>query len=131
MRSKYILAAVCFLMVFLFSGCAESKDSAVQNASSSAASESSQAESGLSEENAASETGAQTETITSDSAEKIALNDLGITRSDVKYIHSYEEHDGGSIVAWCVEFEVNNTQYNYYVDMATGEILEVFEETHH
>ncbi len=76
------------------------------------------------------ETEEESEAITSDAAEKIALDHLGIDREDVKYIHSYEEHDGGTMVAWCVEFEVQNTQYNYYVDMATGEILRVYEETH-
>ena len=74
--------------------------------------------------------GYKTEAITSDDAETIALNDLGIIRDDVKYIHSYEGHDDGTTVAWCVEFEADNTQYNYYVDMTTGEILKIFEETH-
>ncbi len=143
MHNKYILTVVCLFMVCVFAGCAESNDLATQNVASSVASESSQPESSPFEETVSSGTDSQTETkneskatdheaviITSDSAENIALNNLGITRDDVKYIHSYEEHDGGSIVAWCVEFEVNNTQYNYYVDMITGEILKVFEETH-
>lgn len=136
MRNRYILIAISFFVCFFAAGCNGSDDSAAQNVTSSAVNESSRTEDGLSEENVTSEADSQpeikdgSETITSDSAENIALNNWGIDRDEVKYIHSYEEHDGGSIVAWCVEFEVNDTQYSCYVDMTTGEILKVFEEQH-
>ena len=136
MRNRYILIAISFFVCFFAAGCNGSDDLSAQNVISSVINESSRAEDGLSGENVTSEAESQSEitdgseTITSDSAENIALDHWGIARNDVKYIHSYEEHDGGSIAAWCVEFEVNDTQYSCYVDMTTGEISNVFEEKH-
>ncbi len=137
MNSKHILSMALSLILFCtLVGCTGSDDLEPTVTSGSSQSESEQSEvattseTGSQTEAMTSEIGSQTEAITSKAAETIALNDVGITESDVKYIHSYEEHDGGTIVAWCVEFEVGNTQYSYYVDMYTGEILRSFVERH-
>lgn len=125
MHNKHILTVICVLMICLLAtGCSGSGDSATQDGGSSVAAEASRSEDSLPEEETT------VTAITSDAAENIALDHSGVAREDVTYIHSYEEHDGGSMVAWCVEFEVRKTQYSYYVDMATGEILRVYEETH-
>lgn len=68
--------------------------------------------------------------ITGEEAEDIALTAAGITRSDVKYIHSHEEYDDGFVEGWCVEFGVGSTKYEYLIHIDTGEILEVSVDRH-
>ncbi len=67
--------------------------------------------------------------ITAAEAESIALKSGGVSRSDVKYIHSYIDNDDGRTV-YEVEFLVNNTEYEYKIDVNSGAILEQDIETH-
>ncbi len=61
--------------------------------------------------------------ITSAEAESIALKSGGVSIGSVKYIHSYIDNDDGKIV-YEVEFAVNNTKYEYKIDINNGTILE-------
>ena len=58
----------------------------------------------------------------------MVLKDASVTMKEVKDLKcELEEEDG----AYCyeIEFEVNDTEYEYKVDALTGEILEVNKET--
>lgn len=67
--------------------------------------------------------------VTAAEAESIALKSAGVSRSDVKYIHSYIDTDNGRFV-YEVEFVINNIEYEYKIDTDEGTILEQDKEMH-
>ena len=70
-------------------------------------------------------TRAESEGITEDQALDIALNHAGVTKSDVtsSFVNKDFDDDRG-ITTYDVEFRVGAQEYNYDIDMTTGEIYE-------
>lgn len=63
-----------------------------------------------------------TVSITKDKAKKIALKDAGLSASKVSYIQVKLDWEAGRRV-YDVEFYSGNTEYDYVIDAATGDIL--------
>lgn len=57
-------------------------------------------------------------------AKAAALSHAGVAESDTKYIHGYLDYDNGRPVHYDVEFVAGNVEYDYEIDLYTGEILE-------
>lgn len=67
--------------------------------------------------------------VTAEEAENIALENANISRSSVKYIHSYIGRHNAKLV-YEVEFEVGNIEYEYKIDVDNGEVLKNNMEKH-
>lgn len=65
---------------------------------------------------------ASTGTITSDKAKEIALNHAGVKAADAKYIKAEYDYDDG-VRKYDVEFTVGNTEYDYEINAANGNII--------
>lgn len=61
-------------------------------------------------------------TITAEKAKSIALNHAQVSESSVRKMKVELERENGRLV-YQVEFKVNNTEYDYEIDAATGEIV--------
>ena len=74
---------------------------------------------------ASTATRAESEGITEDQALDIALNHAGVAKSDVtsSFVNKDFDDDRG-ITMYDVEFRVGAQEYNYDIDMTTGEIYE-------
>ena len=70
---------------------------------------------------AASGTGT-TATISEDDARQAALTHAGLSEGDVTFINTHLDRDDGRLV-YDVEFYSGNSEYDYEIDAATGEIV--------
>lgn len=64
---------------------------------------------------------AQTGDIGLDAAKNIALTDAGITEDAVTFFDTKQDYDNGTLV-YELEFFANQTEYDYEIDAATGDI---------
>ena len=71
----------------------------------------------------------ESESIGSDTALSIALNDAGLSKNEVTNTKSNFEHDDGRYI-FGVEFSSDNIEYEYYIDAKTGEILKSDSDIH-
>ena len=56
-------------------------------------------------------------------AEEIALNNAGVSRSEVKYIRTEKDRDNGKTV-YDIEFRTkDNMEFDYEIDANTGDVL--------
>lgn len=65
---------------------------------------------------------ASTDEITAEKAKDIALKDAGLTEDQVSKLKVKKDHDDG-VVKYKVEFEKDNTEYEYEINAETGKIL--------
>ncbi|MDY3926569.1 MAG: stalk domain-containing protein [Anaerotignum sp.] len=63
-----------------------------------------------------------TDEITVEQAKDIALKDAGLTEGQVSKLKVKKDHDDG-VVKYKVEFEKDNTEYEYEINAETGKIL--------
>ena len=61
--------------------------------------------------------------VTKESAIAIALSDAGYSEKDVTLLHAKKDYDDGKDI-FEVEFKVGHIEYNYDIDIATGEIID-------
>ena len=59
-----------------------------------------------------------------ETAKVIALEDVGIQESDVKYINIWLAYDNGLPECYKVEFQSEQVEYKYEIDLYSGEVLE-------
>lgn len=64
----------------------------------------------------------ENESIGSEAALNIALNDAGISKNEAKTYSSVFEREHGKYI-FDVDFKANGYEYDYYIDASTGEIL--------
>ena len=60
--------------------------------------------------------------ITLDEAKTIALNEVGVTTSDVTFTEAKNDYDDGRLV-YDIEYFYNNWEYSYEINATTGEII--------
>lgn len=60
--------------------------------------------------------------ITLDEAKTIALNEVGVTTSDVTFTEAKNDYDDGRLV-YDIEYIYNNWEYSYEINATTGEII--------
>ena len=83
-----------------------------------------------SEDTAAVEDTNDTEPITEDEAQDIAVSDSGLSESEIKYINIWTEKEDDQWL-YAVEFGTyDDTEYKYEIDMYTGEIAASYIESH-
>ncbi len=68
-----------------------------------------------------------TEYISADEALQIALANAGTTKEAVKGLEVEMDHEHGKMI-FDVEFDLENTEFEYEIDAKTGEILEIEKE---
>lgn len=61
--------------------------------------------------------------ITEEEALAIALKDAGVEEKDISLLEINKEFDDG-VEKYDIDFHVGNTEYNYDIDLKSGEILE-------
>ena len=72
----------------------------------------------------------ESEAITEDEAQEIAIADSGLSESEIKYINIWTEKEDGQWL-YAVEFGTcDDTEYKYEIDMYTGEITDGYIESH-
>ena len=102
-------------MIFAFAGCGSSQEEAVEETTTAV------------EETTEAATEAQTEAeaddIGIDKATEIALEDAGLSADDVTFTKQAPDIDDG-VNIYEVEFTSGETQYEYDIDAATGNILD-------
>lgn len=64
------------------------------------------------------------ETLSQDEAEQIALDDAGVTREDVTQWDRSELDQDDGVQMWEIEFDVNQSEYEYDIDAVSGDILQ-------
>ena len=83
-----------------------------------------------SEDTATAEDTDDTEAISEDEAQDIAIADSGLSESEIKYINIWTEKEDGQWL-YAVEFGTyDDTEYKYEIDMYTGEIADNYIESH-
>ena len=83
-----------------------------------------------SEDTAAVEDTDDTEAISEDEAQDIAIADSGLSESEIKYINIWTEKEDDQWL-YAVEFGTyDDTEYKYEIDMYTGEITASYIESH-
>ena len=72
----------------------------------------------------------ESEAITEDEAQDIAVSDSGLSESEIKYINIWTEKEDG-LWLYAVEFGTyDDTEYKYEINMYTGEIAASYIESH-
>ena len=64
-----------------------------------------------------------------EAAKEIALEKAGLTAEQVTFTKAHQDRDDGRLV-WELEFFADGTEYDFDIDVATGEITEYDTETH-
>ena len=113
---RVLFSVVITLSLFLSAGCSGSDNSAPAQDSSAPATESTAP---APAESAAPE--AAVSSIDEEQAKAIALKDAGITETDVTFMQVKTDIENG-VSVFDVEFIAGDTEYDYEIDAATGEI---------
>ena len=114
---KVLVALVLVVGMFAFVGCGSSEE----------ATEETTAETTVAETTVAEET-TEAGDIGVDKAKEIALQDAGIAADDANFTKANADIDDG-INIYEVEFTSGETEYDYDIDAATGNILEKSSES--
>ena len=115
---KALVALVLVVGMFAFVGCGSSEE----------ATEETTAETTAAETTVAEETTTAAGDIGVDKAKEIALQDAGIAADDANFTKANADIDDG-INIYEVEFTSGETEYDYDIDAATGNILEKSSES--
>ena len=67
--------------------------------------------------------------VTLEEAKQIALDHAGVAAEDAVFTKAHHDHEDGRVVA-DIEFYVGETEYDYDVDITTGEVVEYETEEH-
>jgi uncharacterized membrane protein YkoI len=105
---RVLFSVVITLSLFLSAGCSGSDNSAPAQESSAPVTESAAPEAAVS-------------SIDEEQAKAIALNDAGITETDVTFMQVKTDIENG-VSVFDVEFIAGDTEYDYEIDAATGEL---------
>lgn len=72
----------------------------------------------------------KSDVVTSEEAQKIAMEDLGVSEKEVASIHSHvQDHDG--VPCYSIYVTVGTVEYEYLISAYTGEIISSGEGSGH
>ena len=114
MKKFFILAVAVFCLVFAVGCSGQTSGNGNQNQANTA--------SGTNSGNTSGNGASSTTGITLEEAEKAALEHAGVAEKDAVYVTAKPDYEDGRQV-YDVEFFSGNTEYDYEIDAATGEVI--------